>query len=129
MSTTTDTINWAAAADLADALGRRTLRLVAERDTDAIIVWALEMARASNVSEFMAPRAASYLELAVLVGHTAPSLPAKPADDKRLEWIESKLTGLARELKAVRKVADSVAADVAAASSDGKTDEAVTSDE
>jgi hypothetical protein len=97
-TTTTDAINWDAAAELADALGRRTLRLVAERNPDAIIDWALEMARSSSMSDYMGTRAASYLELAVLVGHTAPPLPATPADDMRLEWIGAKLTALTGEL-------------------------------
>jgi hypothetical protein len=131
-TTTTDAINWDAAAELADALGRRTLRLVAERNPDAIIDWALEMARSSSMSDYMGTRAASYLELAVLVGHTAPPLPATPADDMRLEWIGAKLTALTGELREVRKLADKVAADLAAASSDGQEageSEEVTPDE
>jgi hypothetical protein len=116
--TSDEAVDWNAAADLADALGRRTLRLVAERNPEAIIEWTLRMARESSTSAYMATRAASYLELAVLVGHSAPERGATPTDDQRLEWIGAKLSGLEGELKAVRRLADSIVAEKTAASSD-----------
>jgi hypothetical protein len=66
-------IDWVAAERVADRLGAHTRNnLVAERDVDAIIAWALRLAAecgAADVSPVNWPRAASYLELAVLLGH------------------------------------------------------------
>jgi hypothetical protein len=62
-------VDWPAAVALAETLGRRTLALVARRDPEAVRAWALQMASENNVYPGTAARAASYLELAVLVGH------------------------------------------------------------
>jgi hypothetical protein len=73
---TTNTIDWNAAVKLATVLGRRTLELVALRDADQAREWALQMASAHGSSAAgNAPRAASYLELAVLLGYEPPPEP------------------------------------------------------
>jgi hypothetical protein len=70
MSTATKKrINWKAAEMVAERLGVHTRELVAARDADAVVEWALRMARDSATGSFNEPRAASYLELAALVGH------------------------------------------------------------
>jgi hypothetical protein len=122
-----EAVDWKAAADVADALGRRTLRLVAERNTEAIIECALRMARESSTSAFMAPRAVSYLELAVLVGHSAPERRPTPTDDQRLEWIGAKLSDLESQLDSVSRVADQLRleADLAEAGDEETRDEEV----
>jgi hypothetical protein len=69
-------IDWDVAVNLANALGRRTLELVALRDADQAREWALQMASAHGSSSAgNAPRAASYLELAVLLGYKPPPEP------------------------------------------------------
>jgi hypothetical protein len=93
-------VDWQAATQVADALGRRTLLLVSERDPEAIIDWALKMAGASGASSYMAARATTYLELAVLVGHAVPAPERTPKDDERLAWLVSKVAGLESQLKA-----------------------------
>jgi hypothetical protein len=96
MTTTTHDIDidWKAATQIADALGRRTLVLVSERDPEAVLDWALTMAQASSVSSYMATRALSYLELAVLVGHAVPEPERTPGDDERLGWLVSKVADI-----------------------------------
>jgi hypothetical protein len=107
-------IDWKAATDVADTLGRRTLRLVSERDPKAIIQWALDMARTSSVSSYSAPRVASYLELAVLVGY-APPVPDTPSDrEARFEWFESKIGYLESQIDALKAFMDTIAAEVKA---------------
>jgi hypothetical protein len=66
---TTNTINWAAAERVAERLGVRTRELVAAKDPEAVQEWALQMSRAHDGSGYNAQRSASYIELAVLVGH------------------------------------------------------------
>jgi hypothetical protein len=102
-------VDWKAATDVADALGRRTLRLVSERDPEAIVEWALEMARTSSVSSYSAPRVASYLELAVLVGY-APAPPDRPPErDKWIEWFESRIAYLESQIGALTSFVDTMA--------------------
>jgi hypothetical protein len=111
---TKNEIDWDAAADVADALGRRALRLVAERDTAAIIDWSLHMARECDTSKFMAPRAASYLELAVLVGHATPPPKEPPPDrEERLDWIDKTLESLGQQLQNVSAAVAAIAAEPA----------------
>ena len=57
-------IDWPAAVVVAGRLGIHSSRLVASRDAGATRVWALENARAFSIG----PRAASYRQLATLVG-------------------------------------------------------------
>jgi hypothetical protein len=66
---TTSRINWKAAERVAERLGVHTRELVAAHDADAVFEWALRMARDWTTGSFNEPRAASYLELAALVGH------------------------------------------------------------
>ena len=65
-------VDWNAAEHVADGLGIQTRKLVAERNDEAAREWALKMASAHNVYAGNGPRAASYLELAVLLGHVVP---------------------------------------------------------
>jgi hypothetical protein len=65
---TAETIDWDAATDVAAGLGRHTLTLVARREAAAVRDWALQMA-AQSIYPGTQARAASYHELAVLVGH------------------------------------------------------------
>jgi hypothetical protein len=69
-------VDWEAAETIAERLGIHTRALVAGRDAEAVEGWALSQACAHGVSETNVPRAASYFELAVLVGH----VPAEAAD-------------------------------------------------
>lgn len=62
MTTTTETIDWAGADEIAARLGARTRRLVADRDAEAVIEWARRMGR-----EHSGPAANTYVELAVLL--------------------------------------------------------------
>ena len=74
--------DWKAAEVVAKELGVHTRELVARGDPQVVIDWALQMQRENS-----GPRAASYGELAVLVGHIAPE-PAPPPetnDDKEEE--------------------------------------------
>jgi hypothetical protein len=69
MSTATSKrINWKAAAIVAEKLGVHTRELVAAHDADAVVEWALRMARDSATGSFNEPRVASYLELVALMG-------------------------------------------------------------
>jgi hypothetical protein len=69
MSTATKKrINWKAAEMVAERLGVHTRELVAARDADAVVEWALRMARDSATGSFNEPRVASYLELVALMG-------------------------------------------------------------
>jgi hypothetical protein len=61
-------IDWRAAATVAERLGLHTRNLVAGRDAEAVKSWALRLASECNHGANK-PRAASYLELAVLLGH------------------------------------------------------------
>jgi hypothetical protein len=86
MTTYTDTvasIDWEAADRVAERLGARTRELVAEREPESACLWTLRMAAETARFGTVAngPRAASYLELAVLLGHVAPD----PFDDERRE--------------------------------------------
>jgi hypothetical protein len=62
-------VDWKAAEHVADRLGIQTRKLVAGRDDEASREWALKMSSAHNIYAGNGPRAASYLELAVLLGH------------------------------------------------------------
>ncbi len=64
--------DWTAAAAVAERLGLHTRGLVASRDTEAARSWALRMWRECDAGAYNVPRAASYLELAVLLGHVEP---------------------------------------------------------
>jgi hypothetical protein len=108
-TTTTKKIDWEAACKVAEGLGIYTRLLVDTQDPDAILAWALEGARASNGSAFSAPRAASYLELALLVGHDQPPAKQPRDDDERLEWLNAKIKTVEGELTTLRKIADSIA--------------------
>ena len=70
------------AVSVAEGLGRATLIRVAQRDADAVQEWCLQCARA-NVGEANAPRAASYVELAILCGFTGTEAEELHA---RLDW-------------------------------------------
>jgi hypothetical protein len=75
--------DWKAAEHAASGLGIHTRQLVAARDADAVREWALRLASECTTfsSTHYAPRAASYLELAVLVGHVEPpEEPDKPEE-------------------------------------------------
>ncbi len=74
--------DWEAAERVADQLGVHIRELVARRDAQAVIAWALEMARQNE--HVRSPRAASYLELAVLAGH--PPGAAEFADKAEREF-------------------------------------------
>ena len=60
--------DWDMAAGIAESLGRATLLKLAQRNVDDIQKWCLRMA-GTMTGEFNAPRALSYLELAVAVGY------------------------------------------------------------
>jgi hypothetical protein len=77
-------VDWDAAVNVAEHLGRRTLTLVARRDADAVRSWALGMARQFDNYAGHKARVASYLELAVLCGHeqTTPELAVDEAKDE-----------------------------------------------
>jgi hypothetical protein len=75
MTTSAEAVDWEVAGRVAQSLGARTQALVADRDAGAVRDWALTMAgecAAENIARGNWPRAASYLELAVLVGAPAP---------------------------------------------------------
>jgi hypothetical protein len=67
MTTSITPIDWDAAEAIAQRLGARTRRLVADRDPDAIFAWAMQMHRECS-GDFNGPTAMTYYELAVLVG-------------------------------------------------------------
>jgi hypothetical protein len=72
--------NWNAAEQVSDRLGVQTRKLVAERDEETAREWALRMAsqhHGPGISSTNESRAASYLELAVLLGHE----PEEPVED------------------------------------------------
>jgi hypothetical protein len=73
-------IDWKAAEAVAQQLGLHTRQLVTTRDADAVRERALWAARDHDVGSHNVPRASSYFELAVLVGHSEPT-EAKEADD------------------------------------------------
>jgi hypothetical protein len=73
MTTTETTIDWPAAAGIAERLGVHTRRLVAERNVETTRDWCLRMAR-ENTGEGTALRSISYYELAVLLGHRGPTV-------------------------------------------------------
>ena len=99
---TKNTIDWKAAARVAGELGIQTRELVWQKDADRAREFALTMAAAHN-SDGNAVRASSYLELAVLLGHSAPPSEKTPADDKRLAWIETHLTSMDERVKTIRE--------------------------
>jgi hypothetical protein len=77
MTTTITEIDWVACRRAAAALGEHTRNLVAERDVDRAIEWALQQARATNGT-----RQISYLELACLLGHRQEQVETAAS----LEW-------------------------------------------
>jgi hypothetical protein len=83
---TTDAIDWVAATAVAERLGAHTRLLVAAGYPQAVIDWALRMAQENGVSAYMVPRVASYIELAVLLGHHEPL----PESDPIQAWAELK---------------------------------------
>jgi hypothetical protein len=66
-------VDWKEADRVADVLGLITRELVAERNEEATREWALKMASAHNIYDGNSRRGASYLELAVLLGHEVPT--------------------------------------------------------
>jgi hypothetical protein len=82
-SETETTIDWSAVDAAAERLGIHTRELVAARDAKTVRAWALKMHRDWDVDTSIAnkARSASYLELAVLVGHVEPSKETTDADD------------------------------------------------
>lgn len=105
MSTTTSTIDWAAAETVAEGLGLRTRSLVATEDAGPAMQWALQMSR-----EHSSVLALSYYELAVTLGHRDPKAAARAS----LDWNEL-LQSVEEIAEAVRiKIADEKAAKVAA---------------
>jgi hypothetical protein len=69
-TTTTDIApDWAAAERVAGRLGAHSRELVASRDAEAVIAWALDMA-SDNGNGRGPAREAAYLELAGLAGNT-----------------------------------------------------------
>jgi len=107
-TTTKDGIDWSAAARVAERLGIHTRELVAGH-AEAVRAWALRLARDFSGS-FNDGRAASYIELAVLVGHAAPP-PKNPLPDReeRLDWIKTKLENLGQQVQSVAEVAAEIA--------------------
>jgi hypothetical protein len=122
---TKNAIDWKAADAVAKGLGLRTRALVAAGEPQAVIDWSLRLARETSTSLFTEPRAVSYLELAVLVGHTTPPPKAVPPDrDARLDWIEKKLESLGRELQSVGDATAAIAAEsTTSGSEEAKPDE------
>jgi hypothetical protein len=117
MSTDTKSTDWTAAANVADALGRHTLHLVARRDLEQAREWALQMS-----TQNVGVRSISYYELAVLLGHDEKAI----QDHARQEWNQ-----LLRQVKAlqatVRVKADAEAratAEADAAAANAKTKKA-----
>jgi hypothetical protein len=64
MSTKTTEVDWWAVTQAAQGLGINTRRLVALRDADRAITWALQMSREHNGAASL-----SYYELATMLGH------------------------------------------------------------
>jgi hypothetical protein len=110
MTSITSTFNWEAAWATATVLGARTRELVrdltTQEDVDMAREWALQMARQSDGT-----RAASYIELAVLLGHSAPPRGKIPTDDERLAWINAQLTSMEEKLEATRDVVARIVAE------------------
>jgi hypothetical protein len=95
---TTDAIDWVAATAVAERLGAHTRLLVAAGYPQAVIDWALRMAQENGVSAYMVPRVASYIELAVLLGHHDPL----PESDPIQAWalLKTKAEQLAAAVEA-----------------------------
>src|SRR5262245_37712041 len=119
--TAASTVDWNAAARVADRLGLRPRELVDEQDADAVCDWALRMASQCNTSRFMEPRVASYFELATLVGHREP-IPTQ----SQLDWLEKSLSGIEKQLGRVHDVLAAIAAESA---TNGESDERADDDE
>jgi len=84
MNTLIETIDWDAVEICAERCGARTRRLAAERDLDELAPWVLMLTRQSQL-----PAAATYFELAVLIGATQPPAPAAvPDPDEDVDWDE-----------------------------------------
>jgi hypothetical protein len=125
--TTETTIDWEAAARTAGELGIQTRQLVWRKDADGAREFALKMAAAHNHGNVV--RASSYLELAVLLGYSAPPHKRMPKDDERLVWIQAELTSTKKKLKALedvlaRTIADHDQAQAAAAEERKKAEDA-----
>jgi hypothetical protein len=77
-------IDWKAADQVAARCGARTRALTSDRDLDELRPWALRMSR-----EHSGPAAATYYELAVLVGAAKPLPEPDPLETYRSpddEW-------------------------------------------
>jgi hypothetical protein len=123
----TSKIDWKAAAKVAGELGIQTRELVWQKDADQAREFALTMAAAHNAGDHNAIRASSYLELAVLLGYSAPPSEKTPADDKRLAWIEKHLTSMDENVKTIRDTVAPIVAEhdqAQAAAAEGKASDA-----
>jgi hypothetical protein len=124
---TTSKIDWKAAARVAGELGIQTRELVWQKDAERAREFALTMATAHNTGDGNAVRACSYLELAVLLGYSAPPSEKTPADDKRLAWIERHLTSMDEKVKTIRDTVARIVAEhdqAQAAAEEGKASDA-----
>ena len=113
------TFNWEAAWATASVLGGRTRELATQEDVDTAREWALQMARQSDGT-----RAASYLELAVLLGHSPPPAKKTPTDDERLAWLNAHLTSTEEKLETLRDTVARIVAEHDQAKAAAKTEEA-----
>jgi hypothetical protein len=99
---TTNTINWEAAARVAGRLGAHTRELVAGQDADEVREWAQQLCRQQGGDG--GPRAASYYELAVLLGQSSPPAVRPKENEDKLAWLSAQLRNIETQLETIRAV-------------------------